>query len=351
MRILHLIEAHSVHTQRIAGHQRQAGHDVTVVTFRNQTDEQSVVEIPRRGLAARLPYHHHWQGMVAAVRAIHAFDPHVVHAHYLSTAGLYLLGAFGRPVVGSAMGSDVLVDPQAAHARFIIRSLPRWVDRFTSVAPHVTGRMTELGIPAERINTFPWGVDPVLFHPASTASSPGVIISTRNFEPVYDLPTVLDAMARVRRKAPAARLWLFGDGSQRVQLRRRADQSGIAPSVTFAGTVRHKDLPDKLRESSVYVSAATSDGASVSLFEAMATGVVPVVSDTDANRVWIDGGRNGLLFTPRNPEALAEALYHALTDDELRARCRELNPTIVSQRASWAFSMRELDRVYERVLA
>ena len=56
-----------------------------------------------------------------------------------------------------------------------------------------------------------------------------------------------------------------------------------------------------LREADVYVSAATSDGTSSSLLEAMASGAFPVVTSIRANRDWLEDGSTGLFFEPREP--------------------------------------------------
>ncbi len=350
MRILHLVEAFTVHVDRIVSHQLAAGHDVRVVTFHDFVGRGPRVVVPRGDFVRRLPYAHHWQGIGRVLRIARSFGPDVVHGHYLSTAGLYLAACPARGRVATAMGSDVLIDPKATHARMLLRVLPRWVDVFTSVADHVTRRMVDLGISEGRISTFPWGVDSALFHPPAGPPRDGVIVSTRNFEPVYDVPTLLAAFARLAAKRSRSRVRLYGDGSLRDALLRRADRDGVAARVEFPGRVPPARLADALREAAVFVSPSLSDGTSTSLLEAMATGLLPVVTDIEANRSWVRDGENGLLFPPRDVGRLSEALDRALNDDVLRARAFDENPRIVEERASWQVSMQNLDGVYDRVL-
>jgi glycosyltransferase involved in cell wall biosynthesis len=60
-----------------------------------------------------------------------------------------------------------------------------------------------------------------------------------------------------------------------------------------------------LAEHDVYLSASRSDGASISLMEAMAGGCFPVVSDIEANREWLEDGKNALTFPCGDDEKLA----------------------------------------------
>ncbi len=351
MRILHLVESHTVHTDRILRHQTAAGHEASLITFHDFVKEGPVLVVPIPRVLARMPYHHHWNGLLEVARLVRSYAPDVVHGHYITTAALYLLASQISPVIGSAVGSDILVDTQAIHARILVGALGRWVDGFTSVAPHVTRMMVGLGIPKGRIVTFPWGVDTELFRPAEEIPRLAAIVSTRSFEQVYDLPTLIRAFAVASLARENVRLRLFGDGSLRAEMVRLAASLGVGDHVEFPGHVKQVVLAKALRKASVYVSTSTSDGASVSLLEAMASGLVPVVTDIEANRDWIRNEDNGLLFPVGDSTSLSKALRRAFVDEDLLDRCRRTNPTIVRDRASWGYSMRRLDDVYMRVSA
>ncbi len=350
MRIVHFVESHTVHTGRLVTDQLNEGHHVKVVTFNDYVGSGPVEVVPSMMWATTLPYSHHWRSVLRVHKSIQAFDPEILHGHYLTTAALYLLGGRNRAVVASATGSDVLVDPAEAHARLLLRLLPRWVDVFTSPAPHVTDRMVSLGIPRWSIAPVFWGVDTVNYHPPASPSVEETIVSTRNHEHVYDLPTLLRALVSVRGEKPSVRAMVYGDGSYRGPLRRLANELGLAPNVTFMGLVEHTVLAKALRSARVYVSTSRSDGSSVSLLEAMATGLVPVVSDINGNRQWITHGENGLLFEAGNSGELAKAILRALDDEELRTRCFRSNPLVVRNSGSWGVSMEALRRAYAKAV-
>jgi glycosyltransferase involved in cell wall biosynthesis len=81
------------------------------------------------------------------------------------------------------------------------------------------------------------------------------------------------------------------------------------------------ELPALLRSCNVYVSMPITEGVSASLFEAMACGCYPIVSDLPANRFWIAHGDNGCLVPVDDCAALESGL---LSFWNSRHRCAEV---------------------------
>ena len=122
---------------------------------------------------------------------------------------------------------------------------------------------------------------------------------------------------------------------------------GLEEDVRFRGALGEEVIARALRDADVYVSAAPTDGASLGLLEAMATGLLPVVADIPANREWVRHGENGLLFAPGSPDALAEALLAAAHDLPMRVKARERNPEIIRERAGFDAGMNRISGIYE----
>ena len=85
----------------------------------------------------------------------------------------------------------------------------------------------------------------------------------------------------------------------------------------FAGRLDKEGVARELCEADIYVSTSESDGASISLMEAMAAGLPCVVTDIAANREWIDE-TCGALFPVGDPKALAEIIDDLAADPALR---------------------------------
>ncbi|RJP15556.1 MAG: glycosyltransferase family 4 protein [Candidatus Abyssobacteria bacterium SURF_5] len=296
-------------------------------------------------------------GIIKAARQSQKCD--LIHAHWVMPAGLIALIA-GRltrkPVVVTAHGSDILVMPKRS---FLLRRIARHVleraDAVTSVAEHVTAEIRNLDVRRDDILAFPMSVPTESFTPngegAEACATETLIFSNRSLYPIYDLELLVRATPLILQRVPEASICIAGKGPQREALSQLAEKLGVSGKLTFLGEIPHEQMPKYLRKTAAYVSTALSDGASVSLLEAMACGAVPVVADIPANREWIHDGRNGFLFAPGNAEALADKLELCLTQPDLRKTAREINTRIVQQRAQWNLNVDKLLNLYERILA
>jgi glycosyltransferase involved in cell wall biosynthesis len=76
-----------------------------------------------------------------------------------------------------------------------------------------------------------------------------------------------------------ARFTVVGDGSEREHLERLVKSLGIENAVSFAGWVSHEEVLKRLRSADVMVFPSVRDFGAGVVFEALATGAVPVVAD------------------------------------------------------------------------
>jgi glycosyltransferase involved in cell wall biosynthesis len=176
------------------------------------------------------------------------------------------------------------------------------------------------------------------------------IVSNRKLEDVYSVDTVVDAFPGVHELFPSATLTVAGDGRLRTELGRRAERSIASGSIMFVGAVDHYRMPTLLGENHIYVSMSLSDTTSVSLLEAMACGLFPIVSDIPANREWIVGGENGMLVPVRQPMRLATSIVQAWRDRDLMENARRRNVDIIRERATWRENMRPVGDLFDRLV-
>src|SRR5262249_47297356 len=120
--------------------------------------------------------------------------------------------------------------------------------------------------------------------------------------------------------------------------------------VQFLGYVPTNNLPDRLRTADVYVSTYLEDGVSMSLLEAMACGLLPVVPDTEPNHIWIQDGVNGLLFRPGDHLSLVQKLHEALSNTSLRKKAREHNVRFIREKVNWHANMRRIEARFLQII-
>src|SRR5581483_4877545 len=80
------------------------------------------------------------------------------------------------------------------------------------------------------------------------------LLSTRNFEPIYNVASVLRAFARVQAVHPDASLTVVGYGSQDAALRALAQQLGLR-HVTFTGRVAPSEIQRHYDAADIYLQA------------------------------------------------------------------------------------------------
>lgn len=290
-------------------------------------------------------------GLRAAVRAIR---PDILHGHFVLEHGFYAALSGFSPLVVSAWGSDLLIHPQvSAVNRLLVTYTLRRSALVHTASPLLTDKAREFGVRPERTLTAPWGIEEswLALHPAARAGGRSIVISTRAFSEVYDLPTLLRAVAVLRRRHPEALVRLAGDGPLRASLEALVSRLGLGEHVKFLGFLPRERLAQALAEADIYVSTSLSDGTSVSLLEAMAVGLVPVVSDIPANRGWVTDGVNGFLASPTDADAFAEKLSQALErPEEWRRQAAIHNKALIRTRALWNEQMRKIEAAYQKLV-
>ena len=145
------------------------------------------------------------------------------------------------------------------------------------------------------------------------------LVSTRNFEPLYNVACTLRAFAAVQARYPEATLTLVGAGSQDAALRALTDELKLR-HVTFAGRVAPDAVWRCYRDADIYVQTPDIDNMPSSILEAYSSGL-PVVS-TEAGGVpaMVTDGVHGLLSPLDDHEHVATNICRLLEDPGLARR-------------------------------
>jgi glycosyltransferase involved in cell wall biosynthesis len=295
-------------------------------------------------------------------------QPDVVQAGPIQTCALLAAAAGTHPLVSTSWGSDLLVDAESSPwMRWLTRTTLSRSDVLVGDCEAVRQKAIQFGMPAERIVTFPWGIDLDHFSPPfgrcvseGHALSAFSILSTRSWEPIYGVDVLAQAFALAVQKLAAAgepekaarlRLVMLGNGSQAGNLRSIFEKAGVSAQVSFPGQVSHDDLPRNFHEANLYVSASQSDGSSISLLEAMACETPVLVSDIPGNREWVTDNENGWLFEVGNAQALASLILKSLERPEKLEQMKDKGRRVVEARADWKVNFGKLLEAYDMAAA
>jgi L-malate glycosyltransferase len=144
------------------------------------------------------------------------------------------------------------------------------------------------------------------------------LLSTRNFEPLYNVPCTLRAFERVQARWPEATLTLVGAGSQESTLRRLAAELNLR-GVRFAGPVAPDGIWQFYADADIYIQSPNIDNMPSSVLEAYASGLPVVSTNAGGIPAILTHGIHGLVAGIDDHEGLAAHVLRLL-DDPLLAR-------------------------------
>lgn len=299
-----------------------------------------------------------WKYPVSMVKArylIRRLRPDVVNAHFATSGGLTALVAGFHPTVVTVHGSDLTHRAKSRLWRPILSRILRFSDCVNTMSHELARIATDLGSDPVKQEVLTLGIDTEQFAfspPVEHDASEGFrLICTRAMEPLYDHFTIIDAVTLLRDEAVRFSVTFVGSGSLRCALERKVAGSRLEDCIRFLGEVSNRGLPRILADHHAYVSSSTRDGASLSLLEAMATGLFPIVSRIKANEAWIDDGVSGLLYEVGDARGLADSILRAMREPELLAGAVFRNRDRVVDHGDRTTNMKRLEARFLELVA
>jgi glycosyltransferase involved in cell wall biosynthesis len=288
-------------------------------------------------------------------RQIRAIAPDVVHLH----SGVWYKASLAARMAGV---------PRVLHTEHGRRAPDPWVFR---VVDGVASRRTDVVVAVSerlaaqlettvvkgraRIVVVPNGVDTEKFSPRHDAgkiraelgipSGAPVVGSIGRLEPIKGYDVMVEAFARLVERGTAGtqapHLIIAGDGSERARLDEMIAALGLRGRAHLLGW--RDDVHELLSTFSLFTMSSRSEGTSVSLLEAMSSGLCPVVTRVGGNEAVLgpDLARN--LVPRESPDALADAWGTFLADPALL----EDAGVLARKRVQEAFGIDRMVREYE----
>jgi glycosyltransferase involved in cell wall biosynthesis len=145
------------------------------------------------------------------------------------------------------------------------------------------------------------------------------LLSTRNFEPLYNVGCTLRAFAKIQARWPDATLTLVGAGSERAKLGALADELKLR-GVTFAGRVPPDEIWRCYADADIYVQTPDIDNMPSSILEAYASGLPVVSTNSGGIPAILTDGVHGLLAPAGDHDAIAAHVLRLLDDGGLARR-------------------------------
>jgi glycosyltransferase involved in cell wall biosynthesis len=251
---------------------------------------------------------------------------HVFSASYTS----FLLAPLPAVLVAKLLKRPVLLNyhsgeapdhlQRSAVARRVLR---RHVDAVVVPSDFLCDVMGSFGI---RATVIPNSIDATQFAYRVRDPLRPRLLSTRNFEPTYNVACTLRAFARIQNRYPDASLTLVGGGSQEPALRALAGELQLR-NVTFVGRVEPSQMCRYYADADFYVQTPAVDNMPLSVLEAFASGLPVVATRTGGVPTILTDGTHGLLVPDDDDAGLAEQVMRLIDQPDyarqLAAAARE----------------------------
>jgi glycosyltransferase involved in cell wall biosynthesis len=281
-------------------------------------------------------------------------EPDVVHIH----SGVWLKAA------QAAHHAGVRSTVYTLHG---IRPVENWYTPwYNRLAAMRTGHMVavsgslrnylvhRIGVPQERVHVVHNGVSTESFQPRPRSGRlrrelgipehARVVGCVARLHPVKNHDLLIDAFARVRQQHPDAFLLLVGDGARRAELQQKIQDLQLQHAVRITGEM--DSIAPLYNEMEVFALSSHIEGTSISILEAMASGVPVVATAVGGNPALLDGGHRGLLAPAGDVQEFAKAILTLLAGDELRQRLSEQGRTDVASDYSVEYMAEQYEHVY-----
>jgi glycosyltransferase involved in cell wall biosynthesis len=136
-----------------------------------------------------------------------------------------------------------------------------------------------------------------------------LLLNVKRLHPLADHATLLEAMARVRRRRDDAVLTIAGVGEAETDLRAQASRLGLGSAVRFLGLVPNEEVAELQAAADLFVLSSVLEATPTVALEALASGT-PVVSTDNPGGKELAGlfGDDVRVVPMRDPDALAEAI-------------------------------------------
>lgn len=275
---------------------------------------------------------------------IEAFTPHS------NLLGLPLAWLAGIPV-------------RVASHHGIIENIPRWMERLhgwmvnswivtslVAVSSRVYQHATQNeGVREANVEMIPNGVkipkEP--FDPQAVRQELGVekflILSVGRITGQKGHAYLLAAIPDVLSAHPKAVFAIVGDGPLLPDLKRQADDLGIASAVRFLG--RREDVYRLLSAADVFVLPSISEGMPMALLEALGMGAAVIATNLEGIADVVRDGEHGLLVSPAAVKSLSASLRRVLDDAGMRGRLSSNGRQLVLER----YTVDRMCEAYERL--
>ena len=215
------------------------------------------------------------------------------------------------------------------------------------------------GLPYEKINVVPNGVDLTLFNGIErdydfsrkfAMDNEKIILFMGRLVYEKGIQTLISAMPKILSHYNDAKLIIAGKGGMIDELRAQVNYLGLGNKVYFTGYLGSKDVQKMYKCADVAVFPSTYEPFGIVALEAMLSGTPVVTSDIGGLNEIVEHGVNGMKSYAGNPNSLADSILTLLFDPNLCENVSKKGIEKVKTQYNWSKITEETHLTYEKAI-
>lgn len=337
--------ASSVHIQRWCRALRDKGWTIRLISLGGEKlDNIDTIIFPRESQLSYFKY------AEQAAQKANEFEPDLIHVHYVGGFGIWGMKTKFKPTVVSVWGSDIVTQAQKFHYRLFIKQSLKRADHITSSSEFLKEQTIKLTKKAQdKISMIPFGVNLPDLQPLPE-QTPLKLCFIKGHRSIYGPEFLLKALARAKKQIPEIKLTFAGEGEITDQLKALTQQLDLVHNVEFAGFIPNEKMAEFITAHHIMVMPSLQESFGVAALETSACARPVIATTVGGIPEVVEHGKTGLLISPQDEKALAEAIVKLGSDFDLIQKMGESGRQFVSDNFQWEKNVNSMVELYERLI-
>lgn len=262
------------------------------------------------------------------LRLVNNIRPDVIHVHapnFFSSNIITIAKLKNIPIIATVHRAEIDTVGNIIH--FFRKHTLKQFNKIISVSDFTKSLALKAGVENNKISTIYNSCDESLFSPKDKLLArkkcvlpldKKIILFVGNLIKIKGVYTLIESCKILHKHNPNFLVILIGKGTERTKLESLVASYKLQNNVKFVEWKQQTTLSDYYNAADIFVLPSMTEGHSVALLEAMASGLPLIASNIGGNKESVVDGINGFLFEVNNAKILAEKLTTLLNDDKVQ---------------------------------
>jgi len=345
----------SSHNLKIANLLAEQGYEVHFITFYpGSANNIKVYYCLRRPFEPKIIWF--LRSLVAVRKLVKKIKPSFVQGQYLSSGGVLAYFSGCKSYIIGVLGSDVL-EPLPAWLNFLSKKATQSASWVVTSSETLRKATLPFGVNKDKISVVRFGIDLKLFKPAKNIrerkklrlENEKIIFSPRVIDRIYNIDTIVKAFHLIsKRNVKLAIIDKPINHQYYGEVKDIISHYQLEDKVVFLEPIENKEMARYYNLSDVIVSIPNSEGAGVSVLEAMACEKKIISSHLPVLKEW-ERGKN-IFKSKINAKQLARVMLEALEFPQDKFMpIGKLNRRLIKEKANIETCFDELKNIYKKI--